>query len=262
MNYRTLFSLLPLLIIALLPIPPASAAPITTMGEAINQAGRQRMLTQRIVKSYCQMGQDVRYLVAAEDLTAAIALFEQQLENLKRYVDDGEILRTLDRVEALWQPVKQIATDDVSRDQAESLRALAETLLASAHKVVLQLERKSGSSQGHLVNIAGRQRMLTQRMGSLYLLRSWGFDNPRYRADYEQAMREFDSALQELMSAPENTPEINRELKKVAQNWAMYKLGNRTGEGRYVPTLVVRMLDKMLVQMNRITGMYARLPAG
>ncbi len=237
------------------------AAPITSMGEAINQAGRQRMLTQRIVKSYCQMGQDVRYLVAEEDMEKAIALFEEQLANLKDFATATPIQRTLGQVERLWQPVKEIATTEVSRDQVESLRALAEKLLAEAHKAVLQLEQQSGTSQGHLVNIAGRQRMLTQRMGNLYLLRSWGFDDPRYQADYDKAMAEFDAALKELMAAPENTPEINAELKKVAQNWAMFKLGNSGGKDRFMPALVVRMLDKILVQMNRITGMYAALPA-
>ncbi len=240
---------------------PLPAAPIASMGEAINQAGRQRMLTQRIVKSYCQMGQDIRYLVASEDLDKAIALFEQQLANLKDYTtDDDGIQDTLETAERLWQPVKQIATADVSRDQAETLRALAEKLLAVAHKAVLQLEARSGSSQGHLVNIAGRQRMLTQRMGNLYMLLAWGFDKPRYRSDYEQAVREFEAALNELKAAPENTPEISRELERVSQNWALFKLGNRMEKGEYVPTLVVRMLDKMLVQMNRITGLYAALP--
>ncbi len=239
---------------------PLPAATIDSMGEAINQAGRQRMLTQRIVKSYCQMGQDIRYLVASEDLDKAVALFEEQLSNLKHYARGNDVQHTLQTAERLWQPVKQIATADISRDQAESLRSLAEKLLAVAHKAVLQLEARSGSSQGHLVNIAGRQRMLTQRMGNLYVLMSWGFDKPRYRADYDKAVHEFEVALEELMTAPENTPEIDQALVKVSQNWAMFKLGNKTNQGEYVPTLVVRMLDKMLVQMNRITGLYATLP--
>lgn len=239
---------------------PLPAATIDSMGEAINQAGRQRMLTQRIVKSYCQMGQDIRYLKASDDLDQAVALFEEQLSNLKHYAKGNDVQNTLETAERLWQPVKQIAITDISRDQAETLRALAEKLLAVAHQAVLQMEAQSGSNQGHLVNIAGRQRMLTQRMGNLYMLMSWGFDKPRYRADYDKAVREFEAALEELMSAPENTAEIDQALVKVSQNWAMFKLGNKMGQGDYVPTLVVRMLDKMLVQMNRITGLYAVLP--
>jgi nitrate/nitrite-specific signal transduction histidine kinase len=238
----------------------ALAQPIDSMGEAINQAGRQRMLTQRIVKSYCQMGQDVRYLVASQDLDSAITLFEQQLERLKQFAHAPATRKTLDEVTRLWAPVKVIATADVSRDQAPQLRAQAEKLLAAAHRVVLQLEAQSGTNKGHLVNIAGRQRMLSQRMGNLYMLMSWGFDDPQYRADFDQAVEEFEDALEELRAAAENTTEIDRALKKVAQNWDMFKLGNRMEKGEYVPSLVARMLDKILVQMNQITGMYAALP--
>ncbi len=122
------------------------------------------------------------------------------------------------------------------------------------------LEDQSGANQGHLVNIAGRQRMLSQRLGNLYMLLSWGFDNPELRADYNKAKREFDEALLELISAQENTPQISSELKKVSQNWDMFKLSDRMGDNEYVPGLVARMLDKILIQMNDIIGYYAALP--
>lgn len=71
---------------------------------------------------------------------------------------------------------------------------------------------------------------------------------------------EFEKALQELNSANENTQPIKELLTQVNQNWNMYKLSNRMGNDEYVPGLVARMLDKILVQMNDVTGMYASLP--
>ncbi len=57
-------------------------------GDAINKAGRQRMLSQRIVKSYTQMGQDVRYRVAEKQLKESIALFD------KRWLSSNPLTRT------------------------------------------------------------------------------------------------------------------------------------------------------------------------
>ena len=76
----------------------ASALP---MGDAIDKAGRQRMLTQRIVKSYCQMGQDVRYRVADKHLKGAIVLFEEQLAQLKAFNKEPETDRALQLVDRL-----------------------------------------------------------------------------------------------------------------------------------------------------------------
>ncbi|MCW8905651.1 MAG: type IV pili methyl-accepting chemotaxis transducer N-terminal domain-containing protein [Sedimenticola sp.] len=241
-------------------LPAASAEPGISLAEAINIAGRQRMLSQRIVKSYLQMGQDIRYRVARRHLQSSIVLFEQQLNMLKAFTDDPETSRGLALVEKLWAPVKAVATGPVRRENAKKLREDAEQLLAAAHQVVLILADQSGTEQGHLVNIAGRQRMLSQRMGNLYMLMSWKFDDELYQQDYKVATREFDEALQELINSNENTPEISDLLRRVQQNWNMYNLSNRMDGDHFVPGLVARMLDKILTQMNQVTGLYAALP--
>lgn len=244
----------------LVPLPGISAEPGINLAEAINIAGRQRMLSQRIVKSYLQMGQDIRYRVANRHLQSSIILFEQQLKMLKDFTTDPEAIRGLALVEELWAPVKAIATGPVKREYAQKLRDDAEQLLAAAHQVVLILADQSGTEQGHLVNIAGRQRMLSQRMGNLYMLMSWKFEDEVYQQDYKVATREFDEALQDLINSNENTPEISTLLRKVQQNWNMYNLSNRMDNDHFVPGLVARMLDKILLQMNQVTGLYAALP--
>ena len=234
-------------------------APITSISEGIDKAGRQRMLTQRIVKCYAQKGQDIRYLVAAAELDDSVRVFERQLQQLKGFAQDAESQRLLTLIEQRWLALKQIAVGEVSRTQAEALRILAEQTLTTANQLVLLLEERSGSNQGHLVNLAGRQRMLTQRMANLYLLMAWGFEDPGYLADYKQAVREFEAALFELKTAGENTPEINQALQQVSSMWQMFKFSSRVDQGEYAPSLVTRLLDKILLRMNEVTGMYASL---
>jgi len=255
------FSIIAAITLLALLVPLTSTAAKLTLAEGINKAGRQRMLTQRMVKSYCQMGMELRYRKSEKQLNAAIQLFDTQLEELQQFSITAEVKAGLDKVKGLWEGVKETVSSEVKRENVEQLRADAEKLLIASHEVVLMLQDLSGTSQGKLVNIAGRQRMLSQRISNLYLLQAWGFEKEPYTSDYQTAISEFDSALSLLTKAPENTKKISESLGNVSLQWGVFQHSAKLEKGKYIPALIVRSADKILTQMNSITGMYTLLPA-
>ena len=245
---------------ASLSLAAAQAAPgAMTMGDAINQAGRQRMLTQRIIKAYAMIGDDVAVLKGDSQLTKAVALFEQQMANLEVFAPNDAVVKALIETKTHWQAFKKVATVPVKKDQAQAVRALGNKTLAAAHQTVLRLQEASGTNAGRLVNIAGRQRMLSQRLAGLYLYKSWGIEDSSLDTDYLAAQQQFSDALKELLGAPENTPEITTELKRVATNWKMFQRSAKLKEGQYIPLLILHASDRVLKMMNEITGMYAKV---
>jgi len=65
--------------------------------------------------------------------------------------------------------------------------------------------------------------------------------------------------MQELKKAPENTSDINTALEKVEVDWETFKISRSVRGGKYIPSLVVRQLDKILGQMNYITALYSAI---
>ncbi len=246
-------------------VPSIAQAEITGFADAINKSGRQRMLSQRILSAYYQIGKKINLTKSKKQLTDAVSLFESQLNELKAYAVSGKVLArqsehnidvdsALKKVSRVWIPVKDIVTQEVARSRAEELRELSEELLKASHNVVLLLQKLSGSASGRLVNIAGRQRMLSQRLSSLYILKSWGFENPKYEKAYLLAIKEYRSALDELKSASINTRKIKNSLIDVERYFKMFENSNSMKVS--APSMIRRSAAKMLTMMNDVTMLY------
>ncbi|MGQ0708600.1 MAG: type IV pili methyl-accepting chemotaxis transducer N-terminal domain-containing protein [Rhodoferax sp.] len=238
----------------------AALAQIGDIGEAINKAGRQRMLSQRLAKAYLCIGQQVQMIAATKVLEQSMALFDRQLVELKAYAPNATVRDTYGQLESQWSAYKTLLIGVApSAANAGKILALDSTVLALANTGTAQLEQVSGRSLGKLVNIAGRQRMLSQRMAKYYMALTWGVEASGAGVEIEKARQEFTQALQVLNNAPEATPEIKRELALADGQWILFNsaLGARpslTGAGH-----VFVASENLLTVMDKVTELYAKL---
>ena len=236
----------------------ASAAGLD-YGAAIDAAGRQRMLTQRIVKAYCQIGMGVTPEVSQAQLNGAVRRFDRQLADLTKNAPNADAQRAAARLRADWTGLRRLATAPVSREGAQRLAAQSEVVLQAAQHLVVVLQDAAGTPQARLVNIAGRQRMLSQRLAKLYMLRAYGVDAPSLRDELDAARSEFEGALATLRDAPENTSAIGLELDAVALQWDWFR-GALDLQGTDSFVLVVSdASESILNSMDLITAKYAAL---
>jgi hypothetical protein len=246
---------LPLLLVLGLSSPFAQAA--IGHAEAVNLSGMQRMLSQRIAKSYLMIGTEVRTDEANTQLDQSMATFEKNHLALVEYAPSTAIRSELDKAGALWQRYRALALSRPDKPRAVELLELSDALLAQCEQVVQLIERHTGSSSAWLVNRSGRQRMLSQRIAKLYLARSWHLPVDGLDAQFEQAVNEFGQALGELQNARQNTREINDALSKADAQWQYSRVGFKlSAEGRYVPTVIAITTETLLGQMQELTAAY------
>ena len=239
-----------------------SHAQVADLSDAINKAGRQRMLSQRMAKAYLCIGQQVQVEAATKALDQSMALFDRQLVELKSYSPAGPVRETYTQLESEWSAYKALLVGAApSAANAAMMLAQDARVLELAHKGTGQLEQLSGKPVGKLVNIAGRQRMLSQRMGKYYMASAWNIDPVTSSTELGKARNEFVSAQEILRNAPEATATIKQELALADSQWIFFEnaLKARPSAGGKGASEVFVTSENLLQVMDKVTGLYARV---
>ncbi|MFZ6766848.1 type IV pili methyl-accepting chemotaxis transducer N-terminal domain-containing protein [Undibacterium sp. Di26W] len=239
-------------------------AQVINLNEAINKSGKQRMLSQRLAKAYLQMGQGIEVEQSKKILDTSLASFERQLGELKTFAPTPDNRHMLGEVEKNWLLYKKVLLEKAPNQQdAKVIMVLNEEVLSLANKATVQLEAFSGTVMGQLVNVSGRQRMLSQRMAKFYQAQQWGVAPPDVMAKLEAARKDFVAGMATLQAASSNTARIKDELALAQQQWMFFDDALRQiaepKNARQYAVNVATTSERILSTMDGITSLYQQL---
>jgi len=236
----------------------AFAVEISSATHAVDVAGKQRMFTQRMLKDYAMVGMKNTYGKPGEDLKKITVDFEDALASLIAYAKNEDTKQSLEKVKTLWMPLKETLSETASKEKVGKLQEELEVLLSAANETTQLFAKESGSASGEIVNMAGRQRMLSQRMASLYMIKVWGIEDPQFKDKMLKAMDLFKTSLSKLEKSELNTDEITKLLAKVKRSFMFFEMMNRS-KSKFVPTLIYKKSNDILKNMNSATQAYVAL---
>lgn len=226
------------------------------LGTAINRAGIMRGLSQRLSKAYVQATLNVLPEQARRIMLTSHHLISHGMGELVAGAPPSDVRPLLlvlqQDIDALFGLTTQPAR---SAGIAAVIRA-ADSMLESADQVTRSYEKTAAQAAARVVNVAGRQRMLSQRAARAYFLIASGQTQPAIHEQLQRARKEFDEGLIFLQSAPIATAPIRHQLELAKAQWLfLHSVLQRQVSSEGLQT-VATTSERVFDVMNDLTDLY------
>jgi len=231
------------------------AIEIDNISKALDISGKQRMFTQKMLKDYAMIGMKNTFGNPKEDLKNIIEEFEDHQLSLISFIKDKNLNLNVSNIKKLWKETKSILLDKVEKSNVKILQENLNKLLIQADSVTKYFVSQTKKSSGDIIDISGRQRMLSQKMASLYMLKVWGFDDIEFSKKLNNSISLFKQSKEKLKKSSMNTDKINKLLSDVDKSFMFFEMMAKS-KSKFIPSLIYRKSNDILRDMNIVTRLY------
>jgi hypothetical protein len=231
--------------------------------QAINLSGKERMLTQKMAKDLLLISQNFNVEKNSKDLKKTWQLFEKILLGLqkgdKSLKLEGtklpKIKKQLKVGEKLWREIKPTFQKSIhSKKLLNQTISKLDTLLVEMNKAVKLFEKsvkrekqalklsslvgqfmQKKSVQNHIINLSGKQRMLTQKMSKLALLISLNVNQVENKKSLTKAYKLYEKTLKGFLNGDTSlglpatkNRKIASFIQKLQKEWSPFSKNIQT----------------------------------
>ena len=228
--------------------------------ESVNRAGQLRMLSQRLVKLYALLCGDVNTEESRGLFNDSFDRIDNNLSILGKSLSKATFGDLLDATLAPWTALKTALALPAKIEKLQEIDTLAERFLTQAEQLTTNLETAGFATTLHVINVSGRQRMLSQRVAKLALLTVMLPHEAAQKAatEAEVATTAFIEAMAYLNAIPLSTLQIRQDLEGAATSWqtlqhALPRCATSAGQRQ-----VADSSEALLGLFDRLTDSYER----
>jgi hypothetical protein len=226
------------------------------LSTAFNRTVRNRAMSQRLVKAYCQ----ILLGVLPEESNRTLADTRKKIRagfvELDKSPLPSELAGRVAELKKQADAADALVVLPPTRESVAALAQQSDKVMLAAQTTAEAFEKVAKVGSAKLINIAGRQRALSQRIARDYFLTAAKLDGKGLRDQMKADATEFRLALDTLAAAPISTPAIRNELELGRGQWLFFESAlQRKPDDKALET-VATTSERLLEVLEKLTDLY------
>lgn len=232
---------------------PAAAETLATLN-SVATAGKQRMLSQRVLKAYAQLSLGVLPEKSTANLVASLEEMRSSNAALRAIAKDSTLI-ALRAQNTLIEKLIAVTTQPPSPSTITQAAQISEELLNNAEAVTQGFIKSGAEAPAAMVNLAAKQRMLSQRAASAYLVYQTTAKSPEMKARALKAVADFKAAISAFEDAKAEFPQIadRIELARIQMIFFENALSNIDSPTKGQFNTIATTSERILTEMDSMT---------
>jgi Type IV pili methyl-accepting chemotaxis transducer N-term len=235
------------------------------LATAINRVARFRALSQRCAKAYAQIALNVLPEPSKNTLATAQKLMQAAFDDLSTNTYSDDITQQLATTRAESAKLATLLAVPAKKELLVSVSQQADKLTAQANKATELITGLAKTSSAKILDIAGKQRMLSQRIAKNYFLLAANATTApaASAASIRQQMTadraEFKAAFAVMQNSPISTQAIRNEMDLSNAQWFLFELSiDKQIDRPFVMEDVATSSERLLEVANNLTVLYEK----
>jgi hypothetical protein len=225
----------------------------------VNRSARMRALSQRLVKLKAQQLLQINPDATSDSLVATDKLISSHLQFLTSSVPTSARAR-LDTLSRLTSSLLAQARVVPSAESLAQTNALSLEVLTSADELTLEMQAQSKVKALEIINIAGKQRMLSQRMAKNFLLAAARVELKDVAGRINTDRKLFADSMKQLADSPLADAKVKQEFANLASKYKRFDEiladSSEKGLSRANLTAVATMSEQVLSSAHELTVLF------
>jgi len=221
----------------------------------IDAINKEKVLTQQMLKEYAFLGMGNKFGNSQKKLNTHLETFEEVGIELNKHVENPEAKKLLDEIKVQWTPIKEVFLKKPIKKSVAGLQKKIDKLLSKLSTLMKILSSEKSSEVKNIVNISSYQGVIIERMASLYMMKTWGVNDPKFNFKMRESITFFNNSMYNMLENDLTLPKNKKTIKRLMRSFKFFEIMNRS-KTKFIPTLIYKKTEQIHKEIREITNRY------